>query len=49
MVDLDSGTPYFYWTFDEFENLKLEQKKEGFDGSVWKSNAISSTPLEHCT
>lgn len=39
---LRDDTPYFYWTFDDFENLRLEQNSGAFDGSVWKCNAISS-------
>jgi hypothetical protein len=42
MVEFDNDTPFFYWTFDEFEDLKAEQAKDRFDGSVWKRNAISS-------
>ena len=42
MVALDSDTPCFYWTFDEFEDLKSEQNSQTFGGSVWKRNDIRS-------
>ena len=42
MVDLDSETPYFYWTFDDFADLKLKENRESFKGSVWKRNEILS-------
>jgi hypothetical protein len=42
MVALDSNTPCFYWTFDDFEYLKSERKRQEFGGSVWKSNDIVS-------
>jgi hypothetical protein len=42
MVALGSEMPYFYWTFDEFEDLKSERKRQEFGGSVWKRNDIVS-------
>jgi len=42
MVALDSDVPYFYWTFDDFADLKAERINQGFEGFVWKRNAILS-------
>ncbi len=42
MVNLESDTPYFHWTFDKLEDLGQEQMEYGFEGSVWKSDVISS-------
>ena len=42
MVELNGDTPCFYWTFDEFEDLKSERKRQEFGGSVWKRNDIVS-------
>lgn len=42
MVNLESETPYFYWTFDDFDDLTQEQAEYGFEGSVWKSDLIPS-------
>jgi hypothetical protein len=42
MVNLESETPCFYWTFDKLEDLNQEQIDYGFEGSVWKSDVISS-------
>jgi hypothetical protein len=41
-VNLESETPYFYWTFDKLDDLKREQPAYGFEGSVWKSDLIPS-------
>jgi len=42
MVNLESDTPYFYWTFDRLGDLEQGQIRYGFDGSVWKSDVIQS-------
>src|SRR5438309_1733657 len=42
MIALDSETPCFYWTFDDFEDLEQERTEYGFRNSVWKRNAITS-------
>jgi hypothetical protein len=42
MVNLESDTPYFYWTFDKIEHLNAEQIDCGFEGSVWKADVIPS-------
>jgi hypothetical protein len=42
MIELDSNTPYFYWTFDDFEDLKAERNRQEFGSSVWKADAILS-------
>jgi hypothetical protein len=42
MVALDSDTPHFYWTFDDFHDLKSEKDRQEFGGSVWKRNDITS-------
>jgi hypothetical protein len=42
MVALDTETACFYWTFDEFEDLKSERSKQAFGGSVFKRNDIRS-------
>jgi hypothetical protein len=42
MVNLESATPYFYWTYDDFDDLDQEQGEDGFEGSVWKADTIPS-------
>jgi len=42
MVALDSDTPSFYWTFDEFDDLKSERNRQEFGNAVWKRNDIAS-------
>ena len=42
MVNLESETPYFHWTFDKLEDLSREQIDYGFEDSVWKSDVIPS-------
>ena len=42
MVNLESETPYFYWTFDRLGDLEQGQNQYGFDGSVWKADVILS-------
>lgn len=42
MVNLESDTPYFYWTFDKFEDLEQRRSENGFEDSVWKSDVIPS-------
>jgi len=42
MVNLESERPFFYWTFDKIEDLNAEQIECGFEGSVWKADAIPS-------
>jgi hypothetical protein len=42
MVNLESDTPCFHWTFDKLEDLKKEQIEYGFEDSVWKSDVILS-------
>jgi hypothetical protein len=42
MVNLESETPYFHWTFDNFDDLSHEATDYGFEGSVWKSDVIPS-------
>ena len=42
MVNLESDTPYFYWTFDRFEDLQQKRGENGFENSVWKSDVIPS-------
>jgi len=42
MVNLESDTPYFYWTFDRLGDLEQGQIQYGFDGSAWKSDVIQS-------
>jgi hypothetical protein len=41
MVNLESDTPYFYWTFNRIGDLEQGQIEYGFDGAVWKADAIS--------
>jgi hypothetical protein len=40
MVVLDSETPCFYWTFDDFEDLEHERTEYEFQDAVGKCNAI---------
>jgi hypothetical protein len=42
MIDLESDTPYFHWTFNRLGDLEQGQIQYGFDGSVWKSDVIQS-------
>ncbi len=42
MVNLESDTPYFYWTSDRLGDLEQGQIQYSFDGSVWKSEMIQS-------
>ena len=42
MVNLESDTAYFHWTFDRLGDLEQGQNPYGFDGSVWKSDPILS-------
>jgi hypothetical protein len=42
LVNLESETPYFYWTFNRLGDLEQSHNQYGFDGSVWKSDVISS-------
>ncbi len=42
MVNLESGMPYFYWTFDKLDDLNRDQAAYGSEGSVWKSDLIPS-------
>jgi hypothetical protein len=45
MAALDSEVPYFYWTLDEFDDLKVERNQQGFGGSIWKRNTITSDAI----
>jgi hypothetical protein len=42
MIDFESDTPFFYWTFSRLGDLEQGQVRYGFDGSVWKADPISS-------
>ena len=42
MVNLESETPYFYWTFDRLGDLEQGHSQYRFDGSVWKADVILS-------
>ena len=42
MIDVRNDTPVFYWTFNRLGDLEQGQGQYGFDGSVWKSDGISS-------
>lgn len=42
MVNLESETPYFHWTFDKIVDLDEQENGPGFEGSVWKSDMILS-------
>jgi hypothetical protein len=42
MVNLESETPYFYWTFDRLGDLERGHNQYGFDGFVWKADVILS-------
>jgi hypothetical protein len=42
MVNFESETPYFYWTFDRLGDLEQGQNQYGFDGSVWRADMILS-------
>lgn len=42
MVNIESDTPYFHWTFDKLDDVNQSQKEYGFEGSVWKSDVILS-------
>ncbi len=42
MVNLESETPHFYWTFDRLGDLEQGQNQYRFDGSVWKADVILS-------
>jgi hypothetical protein len=42
MMNLESETPYFNWTFDKFEDLDQHRNENGFENSVWKSDVIPS-------
>lgn len=41
MIDFESDTPYFYWTFNRLADLEQGQGQYGFDGAAWKADAIS--------
>jgi hypothetical protein len=45
MVNLESETPYFHWTFDKLEDLNQDQIDYGFEGSVWRCDVIPSYPI----
>ncbi len=40
MVNLESDTPYFYWTFDEVEDSDQKRSENGFENLVWKADVI---------
>lgn len=42
MVNLESETAHFNWTFDRIGDLEQGQHHYGFDGAVWKADAIRS-------
>lgn len=42
MVDLEGETPYFYRTYDKFDDLNQARISFGFGGSVWKCEVIRS-------
>jgi hypothetical protein len=42
MVNLESETAHFNWTFDRLGDLEQGKHHFGFDGSVWKAEAIRS-------
>ena len=46
MVNLESETPQFHWTFDKFADLENGQNEYGFEGSVWKSEMIQSYSID---
>jgi hypothetical protein len=54
MVNFESDTAYFYWTFDRLGDLGQGQERYGFDGSVWRSEMVQSytigeTQLTFCS
>lgn len=51
MVNLESETPYLYWTFDRLGDLEQGQNQYGFDGSVWRADVILSYEIgeDHLT
>ncbi len=40
MINLESETPYFYWTFDKLDDLNQNRSQYAFGSSVWRSDAI---------
>jgi hypothetical protein len=42
MVNFESDTAYFYWTFDRLGDLEQGQAQYGFDRLVWKCEMIQS-------
>ena len=42
MVNFESETPYFFWTFDRLGDLEQGHNQYRFDGSVWKADMIRS-------